>query len=88
MTRSPHQLSNITPPEELVSKYLVALRAQAEHCSYGDVLDDMLWDRLVYGVSNNNIQHRLLTEKDLTYKKALELHVAHAIEAAAQGSCT
>ena len=76
--------SRVPGPDETVAKYVAALRALAEHCFYGDVLDDMLRDRLVCGVQQDSIQQRLLAEKDLTYQKALEL--ATAMEAAAQGS--
>ena len=76
--------SRVRGPDETVAKYVAALRALAEHCFYGDILDDMLRDRLVCGVQQDSIQQRLLAEKDLTYQKALEL--ATAMEAAAQGS--
>ena len=76
--------SRVRGPDETVAKYVAALRALAEHCFYGDVLDDMLRVRLVCGVQQDSIQQRLLAEKDLTYQKALEL--ATAMEAAARGS--
>ena len=41
------------------------LRKIAECCEYGPVLNDMLRDRLVCGMSNNAIQRRLLRETDL-----------------------
>ena len=44
----------------------------------------MLQDRLVCGVNHQSIQRRLLTEKDLTYEKALEL--AKSLKAAENGS--
>ena len=43
-------------------------------------MDKMLRDRLVCGINEHNIQRRLLSEKKLTYEKALEL--AHSMEAA------
>lgn len=43
-------------------------------------MDEMLHDRLVCGINEDNIQRRLLSEKKLTYEKALEL--AHSMEAA------
>ena len=76
--------SRVRGPDETVAKYVAVLRALAEHCFYGDVLDDMLQDRLVCRVQQDSVQQRLLAEKDLTYQKALEL--ATAMEAAAQGS--
>ncbi len=44
----------------------------------------MLRDRLVCGVRNEQIQKRLLGEKDLTFAKVKEL--AESMEAAAKGS--
>ena len=43
----------------------------------------MLRDRLVCGINNTRIQQRLLTERSLTFAKALE--IAQAMEAAAEG---
>ena len=76
--------SRVQGPDETIAKYVAVLRALAEHCFYGDILDDMLRDRLVCKMQQNSIQQHLLAEKDLTYRNALEL--ATAMEAAAQGS--
>ena len=65
---------------ETIATYVAALRKLAEHCSYGDKLNEMIRDRLVCGVNHATIQPRLLAEKDLTYEKAIEL--AQAVEAA------
>ncbi len=63
---------------------MAALRALAEHCSYGASLNGMLRDRIVCGINHDKIQQRLLAEKDLSYAKALEL--ANSIEAGEKGS--
>ena len=42
----------------------------------------MLRDQLVWGISNDAIQQRLLQEAKLTYKRAVEL--AQGLETAAQ----
>ena len=68
--------------EESIATYVAALRALAEYCEYGDSLNIMLRDRLVCGVNHEGIQRHLLSEKDLTYEKALE--IALAMEAAAK----
>ena len=46
----------------------------------------MLRDRLVCGVKNERIQQRLLSEKDLTLAKAIQ--IAQAMESAASYSKT
>jgi len=45
-----------------VANFVAELRQLSEHCDFGIVLDDMLHDRLVCGISNDAIQHRLLGE--------------------------
>lgn len=63
---------------------MALLRQMAEHCDYKETLLDMLRDRSVCGVNHQGMQCRLLAEKDLTYKKAIEL--AKSMDAAEKGS--
>ena len=65
---------------EAVAVYVAELRKLSEHCGFGDSLNDMLRDRLVCGISDSGIQRRLLSEPDLTFKKAFDL--AQAAESA------
>ena len=58
------------------------LRSLAEHCNFGASLDDMLRDRIVCGINNSKIRQKLLSEKKLTLKLAIE--TAQAIETAAK----
>ena len=60
--------------------YESELRAIAQGCNFGELLDAMLRDHLVMGIDNKAIQRRLLSETSLTFKKALEL--AQNLEAA------
>ena len=62
--------------EESISTYVAALRELSQHCEYGDTLGEMIRDRLVCGVNHDKIQSRLLSEKALTYEKAMELSLA------------
>lgn len=41
---------------------MAELRRIAEHCKYGDTLDKMLRDRLVWGINDDSIQKKLLQE--------------------------
>ena len=52
---------------ETVAEYVAALRKLAEHCNFGETLDEMLRDRLVCGIANPAVQKRLLTEPELTF---------------------
>ena len=65
---------------ETVAGYVAALRKLASTCDYGDFLEHALRDRLVCGLRNESAQKKLLTEKDLTFVRAVE--IAEGIEAA------
>ena len=62
-----------------VAAFVAELRAGAEFCNFGTSLEEMMRDRLVCGISDEQIQHRLLSKNKLTLTKALELAVT-AIE--------
>ena len=61
-----------------VATFVAELRRLTEHCKFGDVMDEMLRDRLVCGINDSRIQCRLLAEPSLTFKKEL----AQAFESA------
>ena len=52
----------------------------ALHCKFEATLDDALRDRFVCGLRHESIQRCLLSEKELTYTKAMD--IAQAMEAA------
>ena len=56
--------------------YVAELRKIAEHCDYGEVLNDMLRDRLVCGTNNKAMQRRLLVKTNLTFADAMEVAIA------------
>ena len=70
--------------EESVSQFMAAVRKLSEHCEFGTFLNDAIRDRFVCGLHSRNIQEKLLTESNLTAKKALE--VATSMEAAGKQS--
>ena len=62
---------------ESIALYVAELRRLAEHCNYGDSLNEMLRDRLVCSINNNErLQRRLLAEASLTFKKAYDITLA------------
>ena len=67
---------------ESVATYVAELRSIAQTCNYSSSLDEMLRDRIVCGINDDRIQQRLLSERGLTYKKALEL--SQGLETAAK----
>ena len=65
---------------ESVADFDAALRKLAIHCEFGGTLEDTLRDRFVCGLRHDAMQLRLLSEKALTYTKAVD--IARAMEAA------
>ena len=61
---------------ETIATFVAELRRIAQYCNFGDSLNDSLRDRLVCGVNEDNIQRRLLSEKVLTFDKAMEIAVS------------
>ena len=64
--------SRFRRPDESISTFVAELRHLAKDCEFGTALENNLRDRLVCGVANQAIQKWLLSEHDLTFKKALE----------------
>ena len=69
---------------ETAADFDVALRKLALHCKFEATLADALRDRFVCGLRHESIQRRLLSEKELTYTKAMD--IAQAMEAADKNS--
>ena len=67
---------------ETVATFVSELHSLAKFCNFGAMLEDMLSDRLVCGISDVQIQRRLLAERALTFTKALE--IAQGLETAAK----
>ena len=57
---------------EGVATYVAGLRKLTEHCNFGE----MIRDRLVCGINDEKIQRRLLAERELTFKKAVDISLA------------
>ena len=67
---------------ETASQYLAELRRFADKCRFEGYLDEALCDHFVCGLCSEVIQRRLLSEQELSLKKALE--IAHGMEIANQ----
>ena len=61
---------------EGVATYVAGLRKLTEHCNFGETLPEMIRDRLVCGINDEKIQRRLLAERELTFKKAVDISLA------------
>ena len=53
-----------------ISDYVAALLKLAERCEYGGILQEMLQDQFICGVTKHRIQKRLLMEATLDFNKA------------------
>ena len=60
-------------PGESIAQYVVELRRLATYCEFTGYLEKALRDRFVCGIRNEGIQRSLLTEKNLTLARAIEL---------------
>ena len=58
---------------ESVTAFIAELHSLAKSCNFRDTLETMLQDLIVCGINDTIIQHRLLSEKELSFKTALEL---------------
>ena len=74
--------SRFRKPGESVAAFMSELRSIAKSCNFGDTLETILRDCIVCGINDAVIQCRLLSEKALTFKTALEL--AQSMESAAK----
>ena len=65
---------------ESIDKYATVVRNMADNCKFQDMKDSLIRDRIVFGVTDNQVRRRLLRVPELTLlDKALE--IARAAEA-------
>ena len=76
--------SRFRKSDESVSTFVAELCALAEFCNFGDSLDNMIRDRVVCGIMNSKIQQKLLAEKPMTLKRAVE--IAQGMETASKNA--
>ena len=65
--------TRVRQSHKTVSAYIAQLKQLAEYCNFGTTLPEMLRDRLVCGIAQQQWQKRLLSEDGLTYDKAVKL---------------
>ena len=64
--------TRVRKPDETIATYVAELRSIGEHCDFGESLNAMIRDGLVYAINNTRIQCCLLQEADLTYEAAFQ----------------
>lgn len=67
---------NLKQNAEDISTFVVRIKEQASKCSFGQFLDDAIRDKLVCGLTDHQIQNRLLSEANLDFKKTCEIALA------------
>ena len=67
-------------PDENIADYVAELHKLTINCDFGDYLEEALRDRFVCGLHSEPTQKQLLTEAELTFKRAVE--IAKGIKAA------
>ncbi|XP_057191716.1 uncharacterized protein K02A2.6-like isoform X1 [Triplophysa rosa] len=60
-------------PNELIDAYVTDLKNKAKECEFAQLTESLIRDRIVCGVSNDQIRARLLREPDLDLKKAIDI---------------
>ena len=63
--------------DESISAFVAELRSLARDCDFGTVLEDNLREKLVCAVADQALQRKLLTEKHLTFQRALDVAQSH-----------
>ena len=84
IVQRPHFNSCYRKSGESVSTFVTELCALAEFYNFGDSLDDMIRDRILYRIMNSKIQQNLLAEKPTTLKRAVE--IAQGMETASKNA--
>jgi hypothetical protein len=58
---------------ETLDTYLSKVRKFARTCSYGDLENELITDRLVLGIRDNGLRKRLLQDDKLTLDKCIDM---------------
>ena len=69
--------SRFQQADESISAFVAELRSLARDCDFRRALDDNLRDKLVCAVADQALQRKLLTERDLTFKRAFDVAQSH-----------
>ena len=62
---------------ETVDAYVTSLKTLAKTCNFGQLQDDLLRDRIVIGIRDNNIRKKLLNMPKLTLKECIDICRTH-----------
>ena len=60
-------------PQESVDSFITSLHCLAEHCSYGELYNEMIRDRIVVGLRDASVAQKLQMDPELTLDEAVTL---------------
>ena len=63
--------------QETIDQYMTELRLIAKNCSFGNLENQLVRDRLVCGTNSEEVRQRLLSVEELTLDKAISICQAH-----------
>ena len=58
---------------ESIEQYVTRLRQLAEHCEYGNEIDNNIRDQIISSCKSTKLRKRLLTELELTLEKTIQI---------------
>lgn len=58
---------------ETVDAYVTDLKHKVKDCEFGHLTDSLIRDRIVCGITDDQVRGRLLREPDLTLNKAIDI---------------
>ncbi len=64
-------------PHETIQSYVAKLKTLARKYEFGTLQDELIRDRLVCGLYNDNIRTQLLKEKNITLSSVIEIGMLH-----------
>lgn len=65
--------SHYRKPAQGVVSFVADLRWLSDHCEFGIFFEDMIHDSMVFGINDENIQRRLLSEIPLNFNRVLQI---------------
>jgi len=69
--------TRIQKESESFQSFLADLRILANTCEYGTLKDELIRDKIVYGVSSRRVREELFKEWDLTPDRAIDIGIAN-----------
>ena len=74
--------SRVQQPDENIDNFVTDLRKRAKNCNFGTLKDELIRDRIICGICNEQLRGRLLRHGDSTLEEVVQL--CRAQEASAE----